>query len=317
MLQDPERIGPANTVPVENFTWQIKPPTTGVLVEVAQDIGQLQRSTERFGDRMGSIALVPENMDREMADGARDTRTIEVERRKIGDTNRLASIHLHSVDNGEEIAPAQMIAQHRLTQCPRDKVPRMSRVEAVDLLAPGGEGCKLVPNRAVAVCDVVDLTAERVDRIHPVSAMVWQETHCPVERRPRRLDPMPNRFEYRRITELAADGAERGVVHPRPNPVTTVATAATKSDVLSLTRAAKGSPRRSRRSRRTASPTITALSRRSPNEVICSGRPRALSTSAPVRSSVQSITRRNAGHDAGFSSASTPIPSAARSRIGR
>ena len=142
----------------------------------------------------------------------------------------------------------------------------MSRIEGVDLLAPGGEGCELVLDRALAVCDVVDLAAERVDRIHPVSAMVWQETHCPVERRPRRLDPMPNRFEYRRITELAADGAERGVVHPRPNPVTTVATAATKSDVRSLTRVAKGSPSRSRRSKCTASATITALSRRSPED---------------------------------------------------
>src|SRR6266446_101781 len=254
MLQDRERIGPANTVPVENFTWQIKPPTTGVLVEVAQDIGQLQRSTERFGDRMGSIALVPENMDREMADGARDTRTIEVERRKIGDTNRLARIHLHSVDNGEEIAPAQTIAQHRLTQCPRDKVPRMSRVEAVDLLAPGGEGCKLVPNRAVAVCDVVDVTAERVDRIHPVSAMVWQETHRPIERRSSRLDPMPNGLEQLRIAEPAGDGAERGIVHRHANPDAPDTTAATQSDVRSLTRAAKGSPPRSRRSRRTASP---------------------------------------------------------------
>src|SRR5207247_5206920 len=115
MLQDRDGIGAANTVPVEDFTRQIEPPTTGVLVEIAQDIGQLQRSTERFGNRMGSIALITENMDREMADGARNTRTVEVERRKIGGASRFARIHLHPVDDGEEIAPVQMIAQHRLT----------------------------------------------------------------------------------------------------------------------------------------------------------------------------------------------------------
>ena len=100
MLQDGDRIGAANTMPVENFTRQIEPSATSVLIEIAQDIGQLQRSTERFGNRMGSIALITENMDREMADGARDTRTVEVERRKIGGASRFARIHLHPVDDG-------------------------------------------------------------------------------------------------------------------------------------------------------------------------------------------------------------------------
>src|SRR4029077_8240241 len=162
MLQDGDRIGAADTVPVENFMRQIEPSATGVLIEIAEDIGQLQGSTERFGDGMGSIALITEDMDREMADGARDARTIEVERRKVGSANCVARIHFHPVDDGVEIAAAQTIAQHRLTQRPRDKVARMSCVEAVDLLAPGGESCKLVPNRALAVGDVVDLTAERV-----------------------------------------------------------------------------------------------------------------------------------------------------------
>src|ERR1700694_5188992 len=89
MLQDGDRIGAANSVPVENFTRQIEASAMGVLIEIAQDIGQLQRSTERFGERMGSIALITENMDREMTDGARDTRTVEVERRKIGCASRL------------------------------------------------------------------------------------------------------------------------------------------------------------------------------------------------------------------------------------
>src|SRR3984893_6933213 len=266
---------------------------------------------------MGCITIITENMDREMADGACDTRTVEVERPKIGGANGFARIHLHPVDDGEEIAPVQKIAQHRLTQRPRDKMARISRIEAVDLIAPGGKGCKLMLDRALAVCDVVDLTAERVDRIHPVSAIVWQETHSPIERRPSRLDPMPNGLEQLRITEPAGNGAERGIVHRHANPDAPDTTAPTQSDVRSLTRAAKGSPRRSRRSRRTASPTITALSRRSPNDVPCAGRPRAISMSALVRSSMPSITRRNPGHDVGAASASTPIPSAARSLIGR
>src|SRR6266436_7085173 len=137
MLQDGDRIGAANTMPVENFTRQIEPSATSVLIEIAQDIGQLQRSAERFGDVMGSIALITENMDREMADGACYTRTVEVERRKIRGANGFARIHLHPVDDGEKIVPVQTKAQHRLTQRPRDKVARISCIEAVDLLAPG------------------------------------------------------------------------------------------------------------------------------------------------------------------------------------
>src|SRR5262249_47273768 len=98
--------------------------------------------------------------------------------------------------------------------------------------------------------------------------MARQQTHSPIERRPSRLDPVPNGIEQRRIVELAGDGAERGIVHRHANPDAPDTTAATQSDVRSLTRAANGSPLRSRRSRRTASPTITALSRRSPNEAI-------------------------------------------------
>src|SRR5438477_1902782 len=138
----------------------------------------------------------------------------------------------------------------------------MSRIERVDLLAPGGEGCELVLDRALAVCDVVDLAAERVDRIHPVSTVVRQQTHRPIERRSSRPDPMPNGLEQRRIAELAGDGAEHGIVHRHASPEAPETTAATQSEVRSLTRAANGSPRRSRPSRRAASPTITALSRR-------------------------------------------------------
>src|SRR5438045_8344385 len=98
MLQDGDRIGVADPVSVENLVRQIQASATGVLIEIAQDIGQLQRSAERFGHCMGSIALITENMYREMADGARDTRTIEVERSKIGGTDRFARIHLHPVD---------------------------------------------------------------------------------------------------------------------------------------------------------------------------------------------------------------------------
>src|SRR5437660_6887483 len=140
MLQDGDRIGAADTVPVENFMRQIEPSATGVLIEIAEDIGQLQGSTERFSDGMGSTALITEDMDREMADGAGDTRTIEVERRKIGGANCVARIHFHPVDYGVEIAAAEVIAQHRLTQRPREVGARTYGQEPAHPLSQSGEG---------------------------------------------------------------------------------------------------------------------------------------------------------------------------------
>ena len=54
--QDCCRLGTANPVAVEDLAGQIQSPATGILVEVAQNIGQLQRSAERLGNRVGGIA---------------------------------------------------------------------------------------------------------------------------------------------------------------------------------------------------------------------------------------------------------------------
>ena len=59
MLQDGDRIGVSDTVPVENFMRQIEPSATGVLIEIAEDIGQLQGSTERFSDGMAASLSSP------------------------------------------------------------------------------------------------------------------------------------------------------------------------------------------------------------------------------------------------------------------
>ena len=60
-----------------------------------------------------------------------------------------------------------------------------------------------------------------------------------------------------------------------------------------------------------------ASKQRNPLERTRGGRPHAVATSVSVRSSTLSNTRRNFGQDARATSASTPIPSAASSVIGR
>ena len=96
-----------------------------------------------------------------------------------------------------------------------------------------------------------------------------------------------------------------------------VTSAAAKSRLPSVTRAASGSPRRSRRASRAASATIAADSQRSPRAATPPGSPRAVGDQpvGPIEQPVEHPAQ--AGLAAGAVSASTPIPAAARSSSGR
>ena len=56
----------------------------GVLVEVAQDIGQLQRAAEMMRERQARLLLHAENAHAEPADRAGDAVAIKIEGRQIG-----------------------------------------------------------------------------------------------------------------------------------------------------------------------------------------------------------------------------------------
>ena len=99
MAQHRRRLVAADAVPVEDLARQIEPAALRVLVEVAQDVGQLQGAAERIGDPVRGLAGIAEDMHRQMADRAGDPRAIEVERRQIGGADILDGIHLHAVDD--------------------------------------------------------------------------------------------------------------------------------------------------------------------------------------------------------------------------
>src|ERR1700730_16057587 len=313
MPQNDGRVGTRDPMLVENFAGQIKPLPSGVLVEIAQDVGQLQCPAKRFRDQMSGTASIAKDMHREMADGARDTGTIKVEHREIRGPNVFPGIHLHPVDNRQKIMSAQAIAQRRLAQCRGYEKMRPPTIESVDLLAPYGESGELVLHRPVVIGDVVDLAAEGINRIHPVATILRQQPHGPVERATGRLDPMPDGFAQRVVPQLVGHAVQRRIAHPRTPPDTPITKAAKKSDFRSLTRLATGSPRRSRRNSRTASSTMTPHSQRKPEEAMRGGRARQWSTSAAGRPSSPSSTRRRAGLDAPAANASTPVPAVARS----
>src|SRR5438874_1260222 len=165
----------------------------------------------------------------------------------------------------------------------RSRISRTPVVKRLHLFTPPGESRELVFDGPHAVGNVVDLTAERVDSVHAMTAIPRQQPHRPVERSPGGLDPVSNSFAQRVFTELIGSGMEHRVAHPRKPLEMPIAKAAKKSDLLSATRAATGSPRRSRRNSRPASSTITAHSHRNPRETTSGGKPRACSINSAVR----------------------------------
>src|SRR5262249_13572763 len=142
---------------------------------------------KRIGHRMRRLAGIAEDMHGEVPDRACNARTIKIESSEIGSPNVFARVHLHAIYDGEKILSPQSVTPSRVVQGARYEMPRLSSVERGDLFAPVRECGELVLYRTVSVGDVVDLTAERVDRVHSVASILRQEPHRPVERGPRRL----------------------------------------------------------------------------------------------------------------------------------
>ena len=85
------------------FARQIEPAEAGVLVDVAQDVGQLQRAAEMMREQDAVVLGQAEHPHRQPPDGAGDAVAIEIERCQVGRADVLRHVHLHAVDDGEEI----------------------------------------------------------------------------------------------------------------------------------------------------------------------------------------------------------------------
>ena len=95
------------------FARQIQPAEARVFIDVAQDIGQLQRAAEVMGEQDAVILGQAEHPDRQTPDGAGNAIAIQIERRHIRRTNVLWHVHLHAVDDREKILALEAEGFHR------------------------------------------------------------------------------------------------------------------------------------------------------------------------------------------------------------
>ena len=130
---------------------------------------------------MPSSSRQAEHPHRQPPDGAGDAIAIEIERRHVGRADVLRHVHLHAVDDGEEILALQAEGLHRgdVVLQPRR---RMALIERVDVVAPLLKRGEPLVARAVGIGDVVDLAAEAVDLEHRLALVVRQDAHRRIER---------------------------------------------------------------------------------------------------------------------------------------
>ena len=98
-----DRIGRRNARLHQRFARQIEPADRRVFIEIAQDIGQLQRTAKMMGQQYAVSFANSEHAHREPSDRARHAIAIQIEGRKIRSAHILRHVHFHAVNDRQKI----------------------------------------------------------------------------------------------------------------------------------------------------------------------------------------------------------------------
>ena len=77
----------------------------GIFVDIAQDIGQLQRAAEMMREQDAVVLGETEHPHRQPPDRARHAVAVQIERCKVRRPDILRHIHFHAIDDGQETSP--------------------------------------------------------------------------------------------------------------------------------------------------------------------------------------------------------------------
>ena len=179
--QDRDRIGADDPGVAQRLARQVEPAHRGILVEIAQDVGELQRAAEMIGERQTGLLPHAEDPHRQPPDRAGHAVAIERERRAIRRADIGDHIHFHAVDDGEEILVLEIEGRHRRGETAQVR-RRRAAIERVEVRAPLLQLPAPRLARPGIVGDVVDGAAERVDLEHRLALGARQNPHPAVER---------------------------------------------------------------------------------------------------------------------------------------
>ena len=99
---------------------------------------------------------------------------------QLGRADVGAHVHLHAVDDGEEVFALQVESAHRLGERPQ-LLRRHAAVQRVDVPPPLRELGQARLPVSMAIGHVVDRAAKSVDGEHGAALLRWQHAHCGVK----------------------------------------------------------------------------------------------------------------------------------------
>src|SRR5438093_7271703 len=122
------------------------------------------------------LMLEAEHPHREPSYRACHAVTIEVERGKAGRANVLDRVHLHAVDDSQEILLREIEVTNRACEA-GDQRALLALVKRPHLRAPLVKLLQPLRARAARIGDIVDTAAEIVDLVHGVALRLRQDAH--------------------------------------------------------------------------------------------------------------------------------------------
>ena len=181
MRQRRSRLAAGDPGVAQEFARKVEPSDRSVLVEVAQDVGELQRTAEVMRKLQAVGFPDPENAHGKPADRARHAIAIKIEPGQVGCADVPGCIHLHTVDDRQEV----FLAQPELGDDPAEGATlgvSAAGIKRLDFAAPARKPGQTFAMRRGRIGDVVDAAAERVDFEHAVALCARQDSHGEIER---------------------------------------------------------------------------------------------------------------------------------------
>ena len=167
---------------VKRLHGQIDPANPGILVDIAQDIGDLQSPAQMMRQGDARLPLHAEHIHRQAPDGTGHPVAIEVECGIIGPADIGIDIHLHAIDHRDEIGLLQRETPNGAGQkCHLASVAAPIQrgnvgPPAIQQPAPLRLRCLLV------VGDIVHQPAKAIDGEHRLALRCRQHPHPGIER---------------------------------------------------------------------------------------------------------------------------------------
>src|SRR6185437_11021487 len=119
--------------------------------------------------------------NRQPSDRAGHAVAIQIERGQVRRADVLRNVHLHAIDNGQEILALETELANRGKVVPQS-LGGIAPVQRVNIVPPFLERGQPFRPRALRIRDIVDLPAETVDLEHGAALLARQNAHGRVER---------------------------------------------------------------------------------------------------------------------------------------